>query len=117
MVQEESDRHRMYTAWAITSFFGYLLVSFKQNTFLQYTYFIQLISDANGVLVLLKFLTDKFTFSEIVPLELYSKNSRFVDNFKKAIYTVLILLEATCKNSSDRIRNFLLVYNGFVLFA
>lgn len=31
MIQEEADRHRMYTAGAIGSFFTYLLLSFKQN--------------------------------------------------------------------------------------
>jgi hypothetical protein len=64
----------MFTAGAIGSFFTYLLISFKKNgnikfnlEFLQFTYLIQLISDANGVLVLLKFLTDKFSFGNINP--------------------------------------------------
>jgi hypothetical protein len=34
--------------------------------FLQYSYFLQLISDANGILVFLKFLTDKFASLETV---------------------------------------------------
>jgi hypothetical protein len=34
--------------------------------FLQYSYFLQLISDANGILVFLKFLTDKFASLEAV---------------------------------------------------
>ena len=71
-------------------------------------------SDANGVLVLLKFLTDKFAFSGISPLEIFSKATDFPQNFKKVIATVLILLEAACKNSPEKIKNYLLVYNGFV---
>lgn len=67
--------------------------------FLQYTYFIQLISDANGVLVLLKFLTDKFSFAAMKPLELYSKSLSFSRNFKSVLYIILLLLETTCKNS------------------
>jgi hypothetical protein len=33
---------------------------------IQFSYFLQLISDANGILVFLKFLTDKFQFLEDV---------------------------------------------------
>lgn len=66
------DRHRIYTVAAITSVFSFLLIHFKRNAFLQYSYLIQLMSDANGILVLLKFLTDKFQMVGVQSLSLYS---------------------------------------------
>ena len=104
----------MYTAGAIGSVFTYLLLSFKNNMFLQFTYFIQLMSDANGILVLLKFLTDKFSFGQIQPQEIYTKTVNFHHNFKCVLYTILQLLEMSCKNSPEKIKEYLLVYNGFV---
>jgi hypothetical protein len=60
--------HKIYTTSAITNFFMIILLGLKMNgssyvynlVFIQFSYFLQLISDANGILVFLKFLTDKF---------------------------------------------------------
>jgi hypothetical protein len=60
--------HKIYTTSVITNFFMIILLALKKNgifnfmnlVFIQYLYFLQLISDANGILVFLKFLTDKF---------------------------------------------------------
>lgn len=56
----EFYRHKIYTTSAISTFFTFLLINFKSNALIQFTYLYQLISDANGILVFLKFLTDKF---------------------------------------------------------
>lgn len=56
----ELDRHRLYTANIIASTLLLLAKKLKANCVWQYSYLIQLITDANGVLVFLKFLTDKF---------------------------------------------------------
>ncbi len=65
--------HKIYTTAAIACFFQFMLVALHENSnllfslvFLQYSYFLQLISDANGILVFLKFLTDKFAGLDIV---------------------------------------------------
>lgn len=53
--------HKIYTTSAITVFFLLMLLALRDNMRIQYSYFLQLISDANGILVFLKFLTDKFS--------------------------------------------------------
>jgi hypothetical protein len=52
----EQDRHRLLVAMSISDFFLFLLRHFKRNHVVQFMYLAQLIVDANGVLVLLKFL-------------------------------------------------------------
>jgi len=52
----ENDRHRLIVALSISDFFLFLLRHFKTNHIVQFMYLSQLIVDANGVLVLLKFL-------------------------------------------------------------
>ena len=59
-IQIEAERHRFITANSIASFLLLLLKYFRHNCFFQYIYLAQLISDANGALVLLKFVTEKF---------------------------------------------------------
>lgn len=75
-----------------------------------------MISDANGVLVLLKFLTDKFTFSSINPPELYSKSLNFNQSLKNVLVIILQLLYISCKNSAEKIINLLIAYNGYVYY-
>lgn len=54
--QFEMDRHRIIVAMIISDFFLFMLKHFKANHVVQFMYLSQLIVDANGVLVLLKFL-------------------------------------------------------------
>jgi hypothetical protein len=75
-----------------------------------------LISDANGVLVLLKFLTDKFSFGSINPPELYSKSLNFSQSFKSVLVIILQLLYISCKNSVEKINGSLIAYNGYVYY-
>ena len=63
----ENDRHRVITAMIISDLFIYMLKHFKSNCINQFIYLSQLLVDANGVLVLLKFLNqgfEKFQFDE-----------------------------------------------------
>lgn len=52
----ENDRHRVIVAMLIADFFLFLMKHLKNNHVLQFIYVSQLVVDANGVLVLLKFL-------------------------------------------------------------
>ena len=52
----ENDRHRVIVALLIAEFFLFLMKHFKHNHVIQFIYISQLVVDANGVLVLLKFL-------------------------------------------------------------
>ena len=56
----ENDRHRIITAMIISDLFIYMLKHFKANCINQFIYLSQLLVDANGVLVLLKFLNQGF---------------------------------------------------------
>ena len=56
----ENDRHRVLVALVISDFFLYLMSHFKSNHIIQFIYISQLVVDANGVLVLLKFLNQDF---------------------------------------------------------
>ena len=64
-LKKELERHRILTSQAISSFLIFILKQFKVNCVWQFSYLIQLITDANGALVFLKFITEKFQFSEI----------------------------------------------------
>jgi len=68
----ENDRHRIITAMIISDLFIYMLKHFKANCINQFVYLSQLLVDANGVLVLLKFLNqgfEKFSFDKSQQLD------------------------------------------------
>jgi hypothetical protein len=81
---------------------------------MQYSYFLQLISDANGILVFLKFLTDKFgSLDSIVEEPVFSRNRDndpsfgFKEKTMLTIYSVLLMLYSSCNNYPEKIRNYL----------
>lgn len=55
----EMDRHRVIVAKAVSDFFLFLLKHFKRNHIVQFIYLSNLIYDANGVLVMLKFFNQE----------------------------------------------------------
>lgn len=57
----ENDRHRVIVAMLISDFFLFIMKHFKNNHIIQFIYISQLVVDANGVLVLLKFLNQEFS--------------------------------------------------------
>ena len=88
---------------------------------MQYSYFLQLISDANGILVFLKFLTDKFTsLDSIVEQKLFSRCKEndssfgFKEKTMLTIHAVLLMLYTSCNNYPEKIRNYLFEYNSYV---
>ena len=58
--QLEMDRHRIIVAMVISDFFLFMLKHFKANHLVNFMYLSALLVDANGVLVLLKFLNQDF---------------------------------------------------------
>ena len=56
----ENDRHRVVVALLIADFFLFMMKHLKFNHVIQFIYVSQLVVDANGVLVLLKFLNQDF---------------------------------------------------------
>ena len=63
---------------------------------IQYTYLFQLISDANGILVFLKFLTDKF--DSLQPIQLRPKELSFQNEVMLTVFSVLSVLYGACNN-------------------
>ena len=91
--------------------------------FFQYSFLIQLITDANGILVLIKFITEKFNnlnFNENYIFIFENKLNEEICCLKKilenTIYKILKIMFITCKNSPDKIVNVLMEYNTHVLF-
>lgn len=87
--------------------------------FLQYSYFLQLISDANGILVFLKFLTDKFSGLENVRSgSPFSRGGQTPGEFREevmlTVYAVLLMLYTSCNNYPEKIRSYLFEYNSYV---
>ncbi len=56
----ENDRHRVIVALLIADFFLFMMKHMKNNHLIQFVYISQLVVDANGVLVFLKFLNQDF---------------------------------------------------------
>jgi hypothetical protein len=120
--QFEMDRHRIIVAMIISDFFLFMLKHFKANHVVQFMYLSQLIVDANGVLVLLKFLNQDFT-----KIDFGCKADRALDFLKVndernlnatkefAINSLLKLMYKTCKNQKDRIKANLVQYKATVI--
>ena len=84
---------------------------------MQYVYLIQLIVDANGVLVLLKFLNQDLSgFKEASKLPiLYAGfgDSLVMNELQKfSIRFLLKLMRRTCEKQSERIKSFLVQYKA-----
>lgn len=118
----EMDRHRVIVAMIISDFFLFMLKHFKANHVVQFMYLSQLIVDANGVLVLLKFLNQDFgkiDFETRVDRNmdiLKVNDDRNLDCTKEfAIDSLLRLMYKTCKNQKDRIKANLVQYKATVI--
>ena len=99
------DRHRIIVAMIISDFFLFMLKHFKANHLVQFMYLSQLLVDANGVLVLLKFLNQdfgkidfetkldaKFDFLKV------TEQSNLNTTMEFGINSLLRLMYKTCKN-------------------
>lgn len=120
----ENDRHRVIVALLIADFFLFLMKHLKYNHVIQFIYVSQLVVDANGVLVLLKFLNQDFAklvdfsankadqaydfiYDADSPLELEKIMERSVNSLLKLMYK-------TCRNQSQRIKDYLVQYKAAV---
>lgn len=120
--QFEMDRHRVIVAMIISDFFLFMLKHFKANHVVQFMYLSQLIVDANGVLVLLKFLNQDFSkidFDSKLDKKLTflkATDELNLDSVKEfAINSLLRLMYKTCKNQKDRIKANLVTYKATVI--
>lgn len=100
----------------------HLLKQFKANSIWFYSHMIQLISDANGILVFLKYLTEKYDTILVKKMDVLQPEEGAGEESNKgqlilndSIYKVLKLMYLTCNGFGDKIRNNLLEYNAFVM--
>jgi len=77
---------------SISDLFLFILKHFKRNHVFQFMYLSQLIVDANGVLVLLKFLNQDF-----------SKITNQDTLIQYSVQSLLKLMYQTCNNQKERI--------------
>lgn len=92
----------MIVAISISDFFLFLLKHFKRNHVVQYMYLSQLIVDANGVLVLLKFLNQDFA-------KISSEQESLIEH---SVFSLLKLMHHTCLNQKERIKSNLVQYKA-----
>jgi hypothetical protein len=93
-----------------------LIGCFFKNCPLQATYLIELLSDANGVLVLLKFISDKFVNQER-PARGPFKAGTVGLLAARAVEMSLHMLELVCLNYPDRIEEYLFGYNTYLMLG
>ncbi|CDW84661.1 UNKNOWN [Stylonychia lemnae] len=120
----ENDRHRVIVALVISDFFLFLMKHFKNNHVIQFIYISQLVVDANGVLVLLKFLNQDFTKIDFSTVKIDQKYD-FIYNevgqlqldqiLEYSINSLLRLMYKTCKNQGERIKSYLVQYKAALI--
>jgi len=120
----ENDRHRIITAMIISDLFIYMLKHFKANCINQFIYLSQLLVDANGVLVLLKFLNqgfEKFQFDQNhqldqkCPFLQLNEDHDLNSTIEETVCQLLRLTYKLCRNQKERIKNFLIQYKGCLI--
>jgi Domain of unknown function (DUF3402) len=109
---DEGLWHRLIVSHLIVKLLLNMVVRFKKNSYFQSAFLCQLISDANGILVLMKFINqDLKTAFEFKDLEL--------DNIDmiESIENILKLLYVVCKEHTDRIKSFLILYKASIILS
>lgn len=116
----EMDRHRVIVALLISDFFLFIMKHLKSNHVVQFIYISQLVVDANGVLVLLKFLNQDFAKVDFTTNRL-DKKFDFLESAQDlemvmewSINSLLKLMYKTCKNQGERIKSYLVQYKAAV---
>ena len=120
--QFEVDRHRIIVAMVISDFFLFMLKHFKANHLVQFMYLSALLVDANGVLVLLKFLNQDFgkiDFDTRIDNKLdflkVSDSNNMAKTMEFGINSMLRLMYKTCKNQKERIKQNLVQYKSSLI--
>jgi len=113
----EIDRHRTIVAKTITEIFLFLLRHFKASHIMQASYLSQLVVDANGALVILKFLNQDLAKLEFGTHEaalpwLKDRIMSLEQVLDEAVVLLLKLMYKLCNRSPERIRSFLIQYKA-----
>ena len=116
------DRHRIIVAMVISDFFLFMLKHFKANHFVQFMYLSQLLVDANGVLVLLKFLNQDFNkidFEKKLDAQCaflkVNEENNLNSTIEFSINSLLRLMYKTCKHQKGRIYANLVTYKATLI--
>ncbi|OMJ70830.1 hypothetical protein SteCoe_31105 [Stentor coeruleus] len=116
MVFPDEARHRVVTGLFISKVLFLLIKRFRLNHYLQFQYLSQLINDANGILVLLKFLN--LDFAEISKTsslkDIHETNRDFV--IEKCLETMLKVCYKINKGHPDRIQANLVQFKSSLIF-
>ena len=106
----------------ISDFFLFLLKHFKANHLVQFMYLSQLLVDANGVLVLLKFLNQDFSkidfassLDEKIDFLKVKDDNNLTSTMEFGINSLLRLMYKACKNQKDRIQANLVQYKSILI--
>ncbi|KAM3145932.1 hypothetical protein pb186bvf_001910 [Paramecium bursaria] len=110
---EEFDRQRIITNFIINQFFLLLLRKFRNNCKVQCSYLIQLITDAKGILGLLKFW-ERFNPALINATKQQCDQISELQLVERCIQNILKFLYITCNNFPDKIYTFLIDYKEYL---
>lgn len=112
----EEPRHRYIAGLYISKVLIKLLKRFRMSHHLQFEYLCQLINDANGVLVILKFLNlETPELSRSLALKNLGELKR-VDLIEKSLQTMLKICYKVNKGHPDRIQTNLIPYKSSLIF-
>ncbi|CAG9314854.1 unnamed protein product [Blepharisma stoltei] len=114
----EHTRHKFITGLYISKIFLLLMMRFKLNHIVQFSYLSQLMADANGILVFLKFLNQDFSGNEVIKtpaLPCFSEihSEKIVED---CISTMLKVTYKLVKNHPERIKDNLIQYKSSLIF-
>ena len=109
---DEGLWHRIVVSHLIVRLLLTMVVRFRKNSYFQSAFLCQLISDANGILVLMKYINQDLKCElEFNELKLDSINmTETIENILKLLYIV-------CKGHTDRIKNFLILYKASIILS
>lgn len=114
----EHTRHKYITALYISKIFLLLMVRFKTNHVVQFSYLSQLMTDANGILVLLKFLNQNFSGNEVIKIPAISCLGEM--NTEKVVEECVLSMLLTCyklvKSHTERIKDNLIQFKSSMIF-
>jgi hypothetical protein len=106
----EEPGHGVKASLSILALLVLLISCLFKNCQLQATYFMELMTDANGILVLLKFISEKT--SECEKKGAGPEHSLAVS----AVVMSLFLLCACCLSYPDRVEEFQFAFNSYLMF-
>jgi Domain of unknown function (DUF3402) len=112
----DESRHRVITGYSISKVILILLKKFRLNHYLQFQYLSQLINDANGILVFLKFLNLEFSDISKNPVFPSFQEVPRESLIENCLTTMLQVCYKTIKNHPDRIIANLIQFKSSLIF-